>query len=185
MSRIAKMPIALPKGVEVQHRDGAIVGQGTARHARAPAGPERRRRKDGDPLKSALGNSNRKPTPWPAPCARWSPTWSRASPRASRRSWSWSASVTGPRPGRQAEPVARLLAPGRCSKMPEGHHGATPTQTEILISGIDQQPSAEVAAEIRAFRPPEPYKGKGVRYRARRSCSKKPRRSKRQQTHDR
>ena len=40
----------------------------------------------------------------------------------------------------------------------------TPTQTEILIRGIDKQRVGQVAAEIRAYRPPEPYKGKGVRY---------------------
>ena len=47
---------------------------------------------------------------------------------------------------------------------PEGITIATPTQTEILVSGADKQRVGEVAAKIRAFRPPEPYKGKGVRY---------------------
>ena len=40
----------------------------------------------------------------------------------------------------------------------------TPSQTDILIKGVDKQLVGQVAAEIRAFRPPEPYKGKGVRY---------------------
>jgi len=48
--------------------------------------------------------------------------------------------------------------------MPKGVKVATPTQTEILVSGIDKQQVGQVAAEIRAYRPPEPYKGKGVRY---------------------
>ena len=39
-----------------------------------------------------------------------------------------------------------------------------PTQTEVLIAGADKQRVGEVAAKIRSFRPPEPYKGKGVRY---------------------
>ena len=47
---------------------------------------------------------------------------------------------------------------------PEGITLATPTQTEILVTGADKQQVGEVAAKIRAFRPPEPYKGKGVRY---------------------
>ena len=47
---------------------------------------------------------------------------------------------------------------------PDGIKIETPTQTEIIISGIDKQKVGQVAAEIRAFRPPEPYKGKGVRY---------------------
>jgi large subunit ribosomal protein L6 len=41
---------------------------------------------------------------------------------------------------------------------------ATPTQTEIVISGADRQVVGQLAAEVRAFRPPEPYKGKGIRY---------------------
>jgi large subunit ribosomal protein L6 len=49
-------------------------------------------------------------------------------------------------------------------KMPEGIKVETPTQTEILIKGIDKQRVGQVAAEVRAYRPPEPYKGKGVRY---------------------
>jgi len=48
--------------------------------------------------------------------------------------------------------------------MPEGVKVATPTQTEIVISGADRQKVGQVAAEVRAFRPPEPYKGKGIRY---------------------
>ena len=48
--------------------------------------------------------------------------------------------------------------------MPEGIKVATPTQTEILITGADRQRVGQVAAEVRAFRPPEPYKGKGIRY---------------------
>jgi large subunit ribosomal protein L6 len=47
---------------------------------------------------------------------------------------------------------------------PEGITIETPTQTEILIRGADKQAVGQVAAKIRAFRPPEPYKGKGVRY---------------------
>jgi len=48
--------------------------------------------------------------------------------------------------------------------MPAGVTCATPTQTEILIKGIDRQKVGQVAAEVRAYRSPEPYKGKGVRY---------------------
>ena len=48
--------------------------------------------------------------------------------------------------------------------MPAGVTVATPTQTEIVISGPDSQAVGQVAAEVRAFRPPEPYKGKGIRY---------------------
>jgi large subunit ribosomal protein L6 len=49
-------------------------------------------------------------------------------------------------------------------KAPAGITITTPTQTEILVSGADKQRVGEVAAKIRSFRPPEPYKGKGVKY---------------------
>ena len=48
--------------------------------------------------------------------------------------------------------------------IPEGIAITTPKPTEILITGIDKQKVGQVAAEIRGFRPPEPYKGKGIRY---------------------
>jgi len=48
--------------------------------------------------------------------------------------------------------------------MPDGVKVETPTQTEIVIKGADRQSVGQVAAEVRAIRPPEPYKGKGIRY---------------------
>jgi large subunit ribosomal protein L6 len=48
--------------------------------------------------------------------------------------------------------------------LPEGVKAETPTQTEIVIKGVDRQKVGQVAAEVRAYKPPEPYKGKGVRY---------------------
>jgi large subunit ribosomal protein L6 len=55
-----------------------------------------------------------------------------------------------------SHPIVHLL--------PAGVRAETPTQTEILIKGIDRQQVGQVAAEIRAYKAPEPYKGKGVRY---------------------
>lgn len=49
-------------------------------------------------------------------------------------------------------------------ELPEGIKADTPSQTEVVISGADKQRVGQVASEIRAFRPPEPYKGKGIRY---------------------
>lgn len=48
--------------------------------------------------------------------------------------------------------------------LPEGVSAETPSQTEIVLKGVDKQQIGQVAADIRAFRPPEPYKGKGIRY---------------------
>ena len=55
-----------------------------------------------------------------------------------------------------SHPIVHLL--------PDGVKAETPTQTEIVIKGVDRQKVGQVAAEIRAYKPPEPYKGKGVRY---------------------
>jgi len=55
-----------------------------------------------------------------------------------------------------SHPIVHLL--------PEGVKAETPTQTEIVIKGVDRQRVGQVAAEIRAYKSPEPYKGKGVRY---------------------
>lgn len=49
-------------------------------------------------------------------------------------------------------------------ELPEGVTAETPSQTEIVLKGIDKQLIGQTAAEIRAYRPPEPYKGKGIRY---------------------
>jgi large subunit ribosomal protein L6 len=49
-------------------------------------------------------------------------------------------------------------------KLPEGVSAESPSQTEIVVKGIDKQAVGQAAAEIRSFRPPEPYKGKGIRY---------------------
>jgi len=48
--------------------------------------------------------------------------------------------------------------------VPEGVSVETPSQTEVIVKGVDKQKVGQVAAEIRAYRPPEPYKGKGVKY---------------------
>lgn len=49
-------------------------------------------------------------------------------------------------------------------QLPKGVTAETPTQTEIIIKGSDKQKVGQVAAEVRGYRPPEPYKGKGIRY---------------------
>lgn len=49
-------------------------------------------------------------------------------------------------------------------QLPEGVSAESPSQTEILLKGIDKQAVGQAAAEIRSYRPPEPYKGKGIRY---------------------
>ena len=66
--------------------------------------------------------------------------------------------------GKNLQLVARLFSHDVIYPIPAGIAIVTPKPTEITISGIDKQQVGQVAAEIRAFRGPEPYKGKGVKY---------------------
>jgi large subunit ribosomal protein L6 len=96
--------------------------------------------------------------------ARTSPTWSLGVTKGYERKLElvgvgFRAAVQGKVP----EPDARLLARGELT-IAGRHHDRDAHQTEIVIKGIDKQQVGQVAAKIRDIRPPEPYKGKGVRY---------------------
>src|SRR5712671_3907711 len=112
MSRIAKYPIPLPKGVDLTLASGSISVKGPLGTIARPTDPNVEVKQEGEQVVfKALGISH---------------------------------------------PVVH--------QMPKGIKVATPTQTEIVITGIDKQLVGQVAAEVRAQRSPEPYKGKGVRY---------------------
>lgn len=161
MSRVAKKPIALPKGVDCQITASAVSlkgPKGTLSVARP--GDVDVKIEDGSIVLAAQGDS----------------TAMAGTLRALLNNM-----VTGVATGyeRKLELVGvgyRAALAGKdlnltlgfshpvVFKAPEGITLAAPTQTEILISGADKQRVGETAAKIRAFRPPEPYKGKGVRY---------------------
>lgn len=164
MSRIAKYPIPVPKGVEVTIAQGQISVKGPLGTIARPLDPNVGIEKDGETLKcKALGNSN----------------------HANAMSGTMRAlvanMVTGVTKGFEKKLALvgvgyRAQAAGDklnlslgfshpvVQQMPKGVKVATPTQTEIVITGIDRQLVGQVAAEIRDVKPPEPYKGKGVRY---------------------
>jgi large subunit ribosomal protein L6 len=164
MSRIAKYPVSLPKGVEVTLASGSISVKGPLGSCSRSADPNVEVKKDGETLTfRALGNSN----------------------HADAMSGTMRALVAGMVQGvtkgfekrlalvgvgfrAQAQGDKLNLSLGYSHpvvhQMPKGVKVATPTQTEIVISGIDKQLVGQVAAEVRSHRPPEPYKGKGVRY---------------------
>jgi large subunit ribosomal protein L6 len=79
--------------------------------------------------------------------------------KAGRRSWSSTASATG-----NSVNLTVGLSHPVDYKLPEGVTAESPSQTEIVVKGIDKQAVGQAAAEIRSYRPPEPYKGKGIRY---------------------
>ena len=165
MSRIAKYPVALPKGVEVSISGGSISVKGPLGTIARAADPNVALEKKAVGIEfKAVGNSN----------------------HANAMSGTMRALVAGMVTGvtkgfekrlalvgvgfrAQAQGDKLSLSLGYSHpivhQMPKGIKVATPTQTEIVISGIDKQLVGQVAAEVRAVRPPEPYKGKGVRYR--------------------
>ena len=162
MSRVAKKPIALPKGVEVSIQGGNVVAKGP-KGSLSIAKPEGVEVKveDGNALLSAADPAN--------------------VPMAGTLRAILANMVKGVSEGfeRKLELVGvgyRAAMQGKDLNLslgfshpvlfpaPEGITIATPTQTEIVVSGADKQRVGEVAAKIRGFRPPEPYKGKGVKY---------------------
>ena len=164
MSRIAKFPIPVPKGVEVNVASGQIAVKGPLGSIARAADPNVAVEKSGDTLVcKALGNSR----------------------HANAMSGTMRAlvanMVTGVTKGfekrlalvgvgfrAQAQGDKLNLSLGFSHpvvhQMPKGVKVATPTQTELVLTGIDKQLVGQVAAEVRAHRSPEPYKGKGVRY---------------------
>ncbi|KFN49617.1 50S ribosomal protein L6 [Arenimonas composti] len=162
MSRVAKKPIALPKGVEFKTTDDQITvkgPKGSLNFAR-PAGVDFKV-EDGAVQLSAADAAN--------------------VPMAGTARAILANMVHGVSEGftRKLELVGvgyRAAMQGKDLNLslgfshptvyvaPEGITLSTPTQTEILVSGADKQLVGEVAAKIRAYRKPEPYKGKGIRY---------------------
>ena len=168
MSRIAKNPVVVPEKVDVTVGAGELTVKGplgTLKQSIARSSdPNVEVKKDGEQLLfKALGNSN----------------------HADAMSGTMRALVAnmvagvtkgyekklalvgvGFRAQAQGDKLSLTLGFSHpvVHQMPKGIKVATPTQTEIIISGIDKQLVGQVAAEVRAHRPPEPYKGKGVRY---------------------
>jgi len=164
MSRVAKNPVTLPKGVDISisSSEFSVKGPlGTLMHFVLPAV---KLEKEGDDVfcRAIDGQAN-------------------ASAMSGTMRAILNNMVTGVTKGfekklslvgvgykAQAQGAKLNLALGFSHpvvhEMPAGIKVETPTQTEILIKGIDKQLVGQVAAEVRAYRSPEPYKGKGVRY---------------------
>ena len=164
MSRIAKYPVALPKGVEVTLNDAAISVKGplgTLTQAMLPAvtiekGADQLqvRAVEGRPEGGAMSGTMR------ALVANMV--------NGVTKGFEKKLNLVGVGYKAQAQGTKLNLSLGFSHPvvhdMPNGIKVETPTQTEIIIKGIDRQLVGQVAAEVRAYRSPEPYKGKGVRY---------------------
>ena len=164
MSRIAKNPIALPKGVEVTLATGSISVKGPLGTVARATDPNVGIQKEGEALVcKALGNSrhaNAMSGTLRALVANMV--------TGVTRGFEKKLALVGVGYRAQAQGDKLNLTVGYSHpvvhQMPKGIKVATPTQTEIVVSGIDKQLVGRIAAEIRDVKPPEPYKGKGVRY---------------------
>lgn len=164
MSRVAKLPIAIPTGVEVILDGQAVTIKGPKGQDTWNVHPTVQVRLNG----SAIAVAPKTPSPQ---------SWTQAGTTRALLS----NIVTGVTKGfvkkltligvgyrAQAKGAILNISLGYSHpidfKIPDGIKVETPSQTDIVISGADRQQVGQVAAKIRSFRAPEPYKGKGVRY---------------------
>ena len=164
MSRIAKYPVSVPKGVEFTVASGQISIKGPLGTLARAADPNVEVKKDGEQIVfKALGNSNHANAMSGTMRALVANMVAGVTKGFERK-----LTLVGVGFRAQAQGDKLNLALGYSHpvvhQMPKGIKVATPTQTEIVITGVDKQLVGQVAAEVRAHRPPEPYEGKGVRY---------------------
>jgi large subunit ribosomal protein L6 len=164
MSRVGKNPVTLPAGVEVTQSDGAITVKGPLGTLTQRVNPLVRIERDGAtvtfPPADASTAANAMSGTFRALVANMV--------HGVSKGFEKKLQLVGTGYRAQAQGASLNLSLGFSHpvvyQLPAGVKAETPTQTEILIKGADKQAVGQVAAEIRAFREPEPYKGKGVRY---------------------
>ena len=164
MSRIAKYPVPVPKGVEFKLSSGPISIKGPLGTIARAADPNVEVKKDGEQIVfMALGNSNHANAMSGTMRALVANMVTGVTKGFERK---LNLVGVGFRAQAQGDKLNMTLGYSHpvVHQMPKGIKVATPTQTEIVITGMDKQLVGQVAAEVRAYRPPEPYKGKGVRY---------------------
>ncbi|MFN5141032.1 MAG: 50S ribosomal protein L6 [Burkholderiales bacterium] len=164
MSRVARMPVAIPSGVEVQLDDASITVKGALGTLSLRINPLVRLVREGNELFSRAVNDSKE-------SGAMSGTFRMLVANMIHgvsKGWEKKLNLVGVGYRAQAQGSSLNLSLGFSHpvvyQLPAGIKAETPTQTEILIKGADRQRVGQVAAEVRAYRPPEPYKGKGVRY---------------------
>jgi large subunit ribosomal protein L6 len=164
MSRVAKVPVPLPKGVEFKLNDGVAVLKGPKGELSLRLHPSIEVVQEGAELQIRTPATEK-------PKGAMSGT-TRAllsnMVQGVSEGFQKKLELVGVGYRAQAQGAVLNLTLGFSHpvayKVPEGITIETPSQTEVLIKGIDRQKVGQVAADIRRYRPPEPYKGKGVRY---------------------
>ncbi|MGE4595214.1 MAG: 50S ribosomal protein L6 [Gammaproteobacteria bacterium] len=168
MSRVAKSPITIPSGVEVAQNGSVLTVKGKLGEMSMSVHPSVVVTNNDNVLTFVLAEVSKKETRG---------AWAQAgTARANTAnliqgvSEGWEKKLTLIGVGYRAKVSGKVLNltlgfshPVNYT-LPEGITAETPSQTEVIVKGIDKQKVGQAAAEIRAFRPPEPYKGKGVRY---------------------
>ncbi|MDE1998916.1 MAG: 50S ribosomal protein L6 [Burkholderiales bacterium] len=164
MSRVGKMPIAVPQGVDVKITPEAVTVKGGLGTLSLPANSLVTVSQEGAALKVAPVNDSAEANAMSGTFrALLSNTVNGVSKGFEKK-----LSLVGVGFRAQAQGQKLNLQIGFShpvvKDMPAGIKVETPSQTEIVIKGMDRQVVGQIAAEVRAFRPPEPYKGKGIRY---------------------
>ena len=164
MSRIAKYPVALPAGTEANITAGAITVKGPLGSLTQELKGDVSIKLDNGQLTFAAADSSRHAKAMSGTMRALVANMVQGVSKGFERK----LSLVGVGYRAQVQGDALNLSIGFSQpvihKMPKGVKAETPSQTEIVIKGIDRQQVGQVAAEVRAYRPPEPYKGKGVRY---------------------
>jgi large subunit ribosomal protein L6 len=164
MSRVGKSPVALPKGVEVTLAANAISIKGPLGTLSQPLNGTVRVKQEGEQLLVETTNDSQEANAMSGTLRALVANMVHGVTKGFERK----LNLVGVGYRAQAQGDKLNLSLGFSHPvvhaMPKGIKVETPTQTEILIKGIDKQVVGQVAADVRGYRPPEPYKGKGVRY---------------------
>ncbi|MDO9237177.1 MAG: 50S ribosomal protein L6 [Aquabacterium sp.] len=164
MSRVGKSPIAVPQGVDVQITPEAIVIKGILGQLSLTQNPLVTVVNDGGVLKVAPVDESTRANAMSGTIRALLAN----NVNGVSKGFTKKLTLIGVGYRAQAQGQKLNLQIGYShpvvKDVPEGIKIETPSQTEILIKGADRQVVGQIAAEVRAFRPPEPYKGKGIRY---------------------
>lgn len=164
MSRVGKSPIKIPAGVDVTLANDKVTVKGPLGSLTQPLVGLVAVAREGDELRCVIESDSLEAR------AMWGTTRALLANMVHGVSKGFEKKLTlvgvGYRAQAQGDTLNLTLGFSHpvAHKMPSGIKVETPTQTEILIKGVDRQAVGQVAADVRAYRRPEPYKGKGVRY---------------------
>jgi large subunit ribosomal protein L6 len=164
VSRIGNLPIPLPKGVEVDIASGSVSVKGPLGTLTQPLTKDVRLKKDGDALVVETASDSGRANAMSGTIRAIVSNMVAGVTKGFERKLALVG--VGYRAQAQGDKLSLTLGFSHpvVHQMPKGVKAETPTQTEIVIKGMDKHLVGQVAATLRAYRPPEPYKGKGVRY---------------------